>query len=156
MSDSLVPWTRTSGDFDAEWSHVGPDVMDGVPDILSTMFAKQREHMTGYAQITGGPIIVRRDDNPNYDWHSRIIAAKAREFAGYTVEELYEAIGVFKNKPWKQSPVETDVPHLLTELGDMWHFLIELHLILGLNAEDVFRMYFERARSNEQRRATEY
>lgn len=156
MSDSVIPWTRTTREFDANWEHVGPDVMDGVPDILSTMFAKQAEHMIGYAKITGGPLITRRDDNPNYDWDSRIIAAKAREFAGYTVEELYEAIGLLKNKPWKQSMKATDVPEFLKELGDMWHFLIEMHLILGLNAEDVFAMYFERAANNETRRAEGY
>lgn len=152
MSDSSIPWTATSPQFDQEWQSGS---LQEVPDILATMFAKQADHMREYAKITGGPS-VRVDPGTGYDLHSPVLHAKAREFAGYTVEELYEAIGLLKNKPWKQSLRETDVEAFKKEIGDAWHFFIELMIIFGFDESDIFRIYFERAVSNDTRRATGY
>lgn len=138
-----IPWTGTSDDFDELWEglHVG-----NVPDILETMFAQQLRHMQAYSEIGH---TTQPEHWGNLD--SRITQASIREFASYTVEELYEAINYLKNKPWKQSDKPTDINAFREELADMWHFLIELHIIAGLSPLDIFKEYFRKAFINTGR-----
>ena len=142
-----IPWKGTDDEFDELWEgHT-----EGIPDILETMFAQQLAHMQAYSEIghTTAPQFWGNLD-------SRVTQASIREFAGYTVEELYEAINHLKNKPWKQTDKPTDVPAFMEELADMWHFLIELHIIAGVTPIDVFKEYFRKAFINGNRIQTGY
>ena len=151
MSINDIPWTSTNDDFDEIWEN--QDDPGIVPDILETMFAKQREHMQAYAQINEDaqlpPELWGNLDN-------RRTQAAIREFASYTVEELYEAINHLKNKPWKQTDRPTDVAAFDEELADAWHFFIELHIIAGRDPLQVFQNYFRKALVNEHRQQTGY
>lgn len=145
-----IPWTPTSADFDALWKREP----ESVPDILSTMFSQQREHMQEYAQISFDSL------HPSLygDLEDRKVQAAIREYAGYTIEELLgEAIsGHLKNKPWKQTPRPVNREEFLEELADAWHFFIELHIIAGVSAEEVFQAYFKKSLENIKRRAEGY
>ena len=145
---SQIPWSSTSDEFDELWEG---HAKESIPDILETMFAQQLKHMQAYSEIghTTSP-----EHWGNLD--SRVTQASIREFAGYTVEELYEAINHLKNKPWKQTDKPTDVPAFMEELADMWHFLIELHIIAGVTPIDVFKVYFRKAFINGNRIQTGY
>ncbi|ANA85754.1 dUTPase [Gordonia phage Axym] len=149
-----IPWAHTSDEFDEYWEDAQPGY---VPDILSTMFAQQQEHMRAYEeQQHTTPTLP---EHMHGDINHPLIQAKVREFAGYTIEELYEAIGILKNKPWKQT-FRTLTPEqhaeFLEELADAWHFFIELHIIAGVTPEEVFRQYFRKTLINAQRRDTGY
>ena len=146
-----IPWAHTSDDFDEFWED--SDVTF-VPDILSTMFAQQEQHMRAYDEQQHTTPTVPEHLHGNL--RNPLVQAKIREHAGYTVEELYEAIGHLKNKPWKQSFRDVPKEEFLEELADAWHFFIELHIIAGVTPEEVFRQYFRKALINEQRRADGY
>lgn len=151
-NNPTIPWSHTTDDFDELWED-GENVTF-VPDILSTMFAQQEQHMRAYdAQQHTTPTVP---EHMHGDLHHPLVQAKIREHAGYTVEELYEAIGHLKNKPWKQSFRDVPKEEFLEELADAWHFFIELHIIAGVTPEEVFRQYFRKALINEQRRADGY
>jgi hypothetical protein len=146
-----IPWTPTPEEFDDTWE--GQDV-ENIPDILSTMFAQQAQHMAGYA-------VINEDALPFHlhgDLENRKVQAAIREFAGYTIEELLgEAIsGHLKNKPWKQSDRPVDRDAFLEEMADAWHFFIELHIIAGVTPVEVFKQYFKKTLENNERRASGY
>ncbi|QGJ96831.1 dUTPase [Gordonia phage Cleo] len=154
MSDN-IPWTSTTDDFDELWQTADEgDAPDFVPDILATMFAQQLEHMRAYGDIQH--TTPKIEPHQWGDIQSPLVQAKIRESAGYTVEELYEAVNLLKNKPWKQSFRTTDREAFLEELADVWHFFIELHLLAGVDPEEVFRQYFMKSLKNVQRRDEGY
>jgi hypothetical protein len=149
-----IPWTPSTDDFDEIWDDGSGTTSDlSVPDILCTMFAQQFRHMANYAEINPAANI-QTHERGNID--TPRVQAAIREFAGYTVEELYEAINHLKNKPWKQTHVETDREAFVEELADVWHFFIELHLIAGVEPLEVFTSYFRKAFINAQRQHVGY
>lgn len=149
----LIPWTPSPDDFDDLWdsSPWADEEPNSVPDMLATMFAQQRKHMQAYSELghTIEPHLEGKLDN-------RTTQAALREFAGYTVEELYEAINNLKNKPWKRSDTETDVDAFREELADAWHFFIEFHIIAGIDPIDIFREYFRKTFVNVHRQQNGY
>lgn len=149
-----IPWTPTGDEFDdlwdhSPWSEVQPDE---VPDILSTMFAQQRKHMQAYSLIGHEPVEPHLHGCIN----NREVQAALREFASYTVEELYEAINLLKNRPWKQTDSPTSPEEFKEELADAWHFFIELHILAGIDPVEVFKLYFRKSLVNEHRQQTGY
>lgn len=153
MTQHDIPWQATSPDFDDLWAQ-GDDSPDEAPDILVTMFTQQELHMQAYDRIQGRPTVTA--DNAEKGLVDRQVQAGIREFAGYTVEEMYEAINHLKNKPWKQSERGVDHDAFMGELGDAWHFFIEMHIIAGITAEDVFMAYFGAAAKNIERQGNGY
>lgn len=153
MTDVSIPWKSSSDDFDEIWENDSTFQEEAVPDILETMFAQQRAHMQAYAKINEDaqlpPHLYGALDN-------RATQASIREFASYTVEELYEAINHLKNKPWKQTDKPTDSEAFLEELADAWHFWIELHILAGIDPLTVFQQYFKKTLVNRHRQATGY
>lgn len=147
----MIPWRASTDGFDEHWGK--EEGLGFIPDILETMFAQQFDHMQAYATINEDAQL------PPHLWgdldHPRTQAA-IREFAGYTVEELYEAINHLKNKPWKQTHRPTDTAEFKEELADAWHFFIELHILAGLNPLDVFEEYFRKTLVNKHRQETGY
>lgn len=153
-AEAVIPWTASDDEFDDLWdsSPWASRQPDSVPDMLSTMFRQQRDHMAAYSNIGHEPV----PPHLHGDLNNRQIQAAVREFASYTVEELYEAINHLKNKPWKQTDCDTDVEAFKEELADAWHFFIELHIIAGLDPIDVFRAYFQKAFINAHRQNSGY
>lgn len=149
-----IPWTPSSDDFDEIWDDdsTASDA-SAIPDILCTMFAQQFRHMANYAEINPSANIQTHErgsiDSPR-------VQAALREFAGYTVEELYEAVNHLKNKPWKQTHVETDRDAFIEELADVWHFFIEFHILAGVDPLEVFTSYFRKALVNAHRQHVGY
>jgi len=147
-----IPWSKSDSNFDELWLGE-PDRPAGVPDILQTMFKQQREHMEKYAEIAPDAQV------PPELWgdiDNRQVQAAVREFASYTVEELYEAINHLKNKPWKQTDKTTDLGAFHEELADAWHFWIEMHIIAGIDPTAVFRAYFAKTLINKERQSNGY
>lgn len=145
-----IPWCSTGDEFDDMWdeSPWAEQQPDAVPDILCTMFAQQLRLMGEYDEVGGHAGV---EPHLRGDLDHRQVQRSIREFAGYTVEELYEAINNLKNKPWKQTEQPTNVEAFKEELADMWHFLIEMHIIAGIDPEEIFRSYFRKAFINTQR-----
>lgn len=125
-----------------------------IADLLINMFLRQLGHMAEYDKIyqAKGLRTTREYGNIN-DPH---IQAKIRESFGYVIEEGMEAIGLLKNKPWKQTPRATDYDEFYKELADMWHFFLEFLVYCGMTPDIIQKYYFGIAESNDQRRTEGY
>src|SRR6266536_3435694 len=144
----MIPWTSTNEEFDQRWYNDATDTGQVVPDILETMFAQQRLHMEKYAEINPTALVAPERHGKLEDPSTQ---AALRETAGYVMEELMEAVsGHLKNKPWKQTHVPVVERAFREELADVWHFLIQLHIVAGMTPQDVFDAYFKKAQVNTE------
>lgn len=155
LPDPVIPFTVGDTEFDDLFTKLIAGTSAeyrGVPDILTTMFEQQHRHIIDYDKIKG----THTKKAPAYGLENREVQASIREFASYTVEELYEAINHLKNKPWKQTAREVDREAFVEELADAWHFFIELHIIAGVGPTEVFMAYFAKTIENNRRKASGY
>ncbi|MGH2650490.1 MAG: dUTP diphosphatase [Actinomycetota bacterium] len=70
------------------------------------------------------------------------------------VAELMEVLEVFDWKPWAPPHGtfgETKHRRALEELVDVWHFVLNLLLVLGVEPEEFVTEYFRKADVNERR-----
>lgn len=124
-------------------------------DKLETLFEMQNillakylpiEKKAGFLHIDGVPVDI--DDPAGQD--------RMKETTWRIVEELGEAMNCLKNKPWKQTPMPTDQQHFYEELADALHFMLELFIEAGLDADKLFRLYFLKHKVNEFRQESGY
>lgn len=129
---------------------------DDLPDMLATIFTGQRRLMETYEGIEqrNGAVVVRPEFFGQVD--TREVQIRLKDLAYRTVEELSEATNTLKNKPWKQTFVATDVPHLHEELADTFHFFVELLITAGIGPEDLFKLYFLKNAVNQFRQESKY
>ncbi len=132
------------------------DVQDGKieGDLLRAMFSKQLLLETKYNEIEkkNGEIIPPLP----LDLHTFEGQRRVRSIIYRITEELYEAGNCLRNKAWKSSQVPCDVDHFLEEVSDALHFVLQLYIELGLNADDMVSLYFKKAKVNEFRQETKY
>lgn len=143
------------------WRHaiVDPDQLDprlGLADLLATMFAQQRQHMDAYADIARDNGFTPVDESEYGQIEYPTVQAALREYAGYTVEEMYEAINHLKNKPWKQTKRPVNREEFIEEIADAWHFFIEFHILAGISPHEIFQAYFGKTFKNIQRQQNGY
>lgn len=123
-------------------------------DLLGAIFAKQRALEAKYNIIE----VRNGEDVPNIplDIDSFRGQRRARALIYRITEELYEAGNCLRNKAWKSSMVATDQDHFKEELVDGLHFYIQLFIELGLNEEDVYRLYCKKNQVNQFRQNSNY
>lgn len=88
-------------------------------------------------------------DSPAAQWYIKDAAYRV-------IEELSEATNCLKNKPWKTTHVPTDQPHFYEELADAFHFFVRLCLIVGLDADSLYKFYFKKSEVNKFRQESDY
>ena len=59
-------------------------------------------------------------------------------------------------KDWKKNPRPVVDYKLADEVADLWHFIINISLYLGMSAEDVYEAFTAKSKVNEARRNSEY
>jgi len=133
-----------------------PETMMVEQDLLVNMFMQQARHRVAYDEI-----YRRRGLNPpsQGQWgniQNPDVQAAIREALAYAVEEAYEAVGLLKNKPWKETFRETDPDEFYNELADAWHFWLEVMIYAGMTPDLIAKHYFKMAEKNEQRREEGY
>ena len=118
-------------------------------DKLSQIFEEQTELMHKYKVIEKMP-----------EWplnlHSRDHQKILKDFIYRVIEELCEAGHVLKNKPWTQRDLETDVDHYKEELADALHFFVELCILSGIDAKELYSLYYRKKKVNQFRQETKY
>lgn len=124
------------------------------PDALATMMAMQRRHMMHYtSQLPQyGSLQLAFPMELAGDWEARQVHESFRRTVMWCVEELVEAVGLFKGKPWKTHFEAPDRRAVLKEIGDAMHFFFEACLVLGLTPEDLFLECYLPASSENTRR----
>ncbi len=60
------------------------------------------------------------------------------------------------NWKWWKRPREFDVENAKGELIDMWHFLLQASIELGMTADDILRYYMQKYEINKFRRKSNY
>jgi hypothetical protein len=82
------------------------------------------------------------------------VTVEERAYA--VIKELGLAMNCLKNKPWKQTQMETDVPqyrlHLYWAFADWFVFASAI----GMESGDVFDIYFKKSKVNEFRQRSQY
>ena len=101
-------------------------------DKLDIAFKLQREFMD---------ILVEHDKFPEYpvDLTTKPGQRFVKEQAFNCIAELMEATVVLKNKMHRLSEdTEVDMPHYREEIGDAYAFLMEICIISGMTANDLY------------------
>lgn len=133
-----------------------PDTELPEGDLLKAIFDKQRELMEKYEPIESGrgaitvkPELYGMVDHRKVQW-------RIKDLSQRVVEELMESMNCLRNKPWKQSEVETDKDHFYEELADTLHFFVELCITAGMDAEDLAMLYLQKNAVNKFRQDSKY
>lgn len=124
-------------------------------DKLEAIFIRQKELMNKYHKIEAKSGLMQTDKVP-VDIDSPAGQARLKDFAWRITEEIGEAMNCLKQKPWKQTHMETDVVHYLEEIIDAFHFFIELCILSGLTADDLCIFYFKKSEVNKFRQRSNY
>lgn len=101
-----------------------------------------------------GAAVITRDLEGDLD--SRWVQDRLHELYGWLSRELAEAMQELKLKPWKKTELKTDREAFVNELGDAFHFFVELCITAGMSADDLHRAYFRMHQKNNQRIAGTY
>lgn len=134
---------------------VEPYDTDGDINWLEKIFEHQRELMVKYHEIEARNGLLQTEKVP-VDIHSAKGQARLKDFAWRITEELGEAMNTLKNKPWKQTQMETDVEHYEEEIADAFHFFVELCILSGIGAEELYNLYFRKNKVNQFRQRSNY
>jgi dimeric dUTPase (all-alpha-NTP-PPase superfamily) len=126
----------------------------GLHDKLEIIWWRQSQLRSRYAEIEikNGfhvPVDVADLDNAK-DQHF------LKDFAWRITEELGEAMNCLKNKPWKQTHMETDKEHFVEEVIDGFHFYIEMMQWIGITPDDLVDLYLKKSRVNKFRQRSGY
>ena len=68
--------------------------------------------------------------------------------------EILEADQSWKH--WRKNPPKVDSAHVQGELGDLWHFVVQLTLFLGYSDEDIYNAYMRKNKINHERQDNDY
>lgn len=143
--------------FDAYLEAV-PENVDG----LEFLFGLQKRLMAKYAEIEreniGFEIIANPyDDQRKFSLHTHRDQFMIKAAAYRVIEEISEATNCLKCKPWKSTPVPTDVDHFYEELVDALHFFIELLILCGIDSRSkVLQLYLKKYAVNKFRQRSNY
>ena len=73
------------------------------------------------------------------------------------IAELGEILGLNERwKTWKKNPRKYTENDLVLEIADLWHFVINLTLYLGISAETLYTAFCIKNTINKQRQENEY
>lgn len=124
-------------------------------DLLRAIFDRQKSLMEKYHVIEKGNGLLQTEDCP-VNLNDAKGQARLKDFAWRITEEIGEAMNCLKNKPWKQTQIETDVAHYQEELIDGLHFYVELLILSGFDADSAAQMYFKKSQVNQFRQRSKY
>lgn len=119
-------------------------------DKLDRLFAMQAELNRMTMAKNGQPDLdaIRADRVQQEKWLQNYVLAMRQECA-----ELMDST----NWKWWRTKVDAfDAQNIKVELIDILHFWISACQIIGLSADDVARIYFEKNKVNAQRQAAGY
>lgn len=119
-------------------------------DKLEAIFQRQRELLEKFHEIEESNGLLPDPNIPvNLGTHQGQAVIKSR--AWNVTEELAEAMNELKNRPWKQKTYPVDLDKYYEEIVDALHFFVELCILSGLSAQDLFDWYMGKAAVNTQR-----
>lgn len=145
-----IPWTVNVIHTDQVRPYVGP------ADLLTTMFEQQRMHIPEMSNKYRANGVSRPDPDIFGSLDNRLVQDAIRSSINYTVEELYEALGHLKAKPWKESYRPVSRSAFEEEVADAFHFFLEALIFAGISPETLFMAYFDKTQIVKARRENGY
>lgn len=122
-------------------------------DKLEAIFQKQRELLEKFHEIEASHGLLPDPNIPvNLETHQGQAVIKSR--AWNVAEELAEAMNELKNRPWKQKTYPVDLAKYYEEIVDALHFFIELCILSGLDAQQLYDMYMVKSNINKHRQVS--
>lgn len=122
-------------------------------DKLEAIFQKQRELLEKFHDIEASHGLLPDPNIPvNLETHQGQAVIKSR--AWNVTEELAEAMNELKNRPWKQKTYPVDLAKYYEEIVDALHFFIELCILSGLDAQQLYDLYMGKASINQHRQVS--
>jgi hypothetical protein len=133
-------------------------------DRLELMFERQWELENKYRpmEMEKGhfPHFIHPEDDFPVDLSNDDAQLFIKDAMERVIEEMMEAANTLKNKPWKNTHVETDELHFFEELADAQHFWLRLWLIVcggpKKAAAMMYGLYFQKSEVNKFRQDTNY
>lgn len=92
--------------------------------------------------------IVRQEEHPNM---MPLVESQTRNMLHAITCEIGEISDEINWKPWKKTIKDVDLDKLYTELIDVQHFILEIMLMWGMTAEDIFNYYEAKMIINHKR-----
>lgn len=123
-------------------------------DKLEFLIKTQKSHEVAYSAIE----VEHGHQVPDFpiDIHNRHDQQFFKDGVFRMLEELCEATNCLRNRPHSQTEYQTDEEHFLEEFSDGLHYFLRLVVMLGLDADDLVKIYFKKSQVNEFRRASNY
>lgn len=142
--------------------------MESLPkDKLEGIFKGQKKLMGDYLSIAnkhyskvfGSDVEIDPEawEGKESNLHTKTGNFLVRDMIEATIQELAETIQTMKNwKAWKQTEMETDVEHWKEEMVDALHFYVEALILAGVDADELFKLYYKKHGVNEFRQRSKY
>lgn len=111
------------------------DAVSSAPDRLADMFKRQETFMQ---------MLKDADKLPEWpiDIQSKFGQRMLKEINGELVGELYEAMYILKNKAHRFTDhQDVDFGHFREELGDALAYFMELCIMSGISADEIYEEY---------------
>lgn len=138
-------------DFPNHVEGFSPDI-----DMLRKIFDRQAELQKEYYKIERKTCPHFEPEKVPVEINSYLGQDQIRQRFFWTIIEIGEAVDCLKNKPWKQTMVETDVEHFREEVADALHFFVEACILAGITAPDLFSLYMRKSEVNKFRQRSKY
>lgn len=71
-------------------------------------------------------------------------------------DEMHELLGEVDWKPWTHGERQINYDGAKKELVDVWHFFMNLMLVLGMSTDDLYKAYMKKRQVNADRQANGY
>jgi dimeric dUTPase (all-alpha-NTP-PPase superfamily) len=90
--------------------------------------------------------------NPRYPDHM------SGRVSALCVALIHEIVELQRHTDWKwwKQPIPMDIKEAKEECIDIWHFLVQVSLELGLSPEEILQVYKEKNKENHERQKNGY
>lgn len=123
-------------------------------DMLVEVFERQVQLRKRYLQHYDRHAVQNKQDQPGFG--RPVDTGEVRLLALALVVEMGELMQKLNWKPWKRTSMIVSQAEVKDELADVMHFYVELCVVLGFSAGDMYRAYMDKADVNENRQQGGY
>jgi dimeric dUTPase (all-alpha-NTP-PPase superfamily) len=130
--------------------HSNKNNNDNSEDILEALFRKQNElHQT---------IVTYSPSNGSQYSKKFLSLSKEERLYALCTAIIHEAVELQRLTNWKwwKKTVEFDQNHAKEELIDIWHFVIDASIELGMTPNDILAAYIAKNQINKDRQKNGY
>ena len=123
---------------------------DNSEDMLEALFRKQNElHKT---------IVTYSRSNDSQYSKKFLSLSKEERLSVLCTAIIHEAVELQRLTNWKwwKKTIEFDQNHAKEELIDIWHFVIDASIELGMTPHDILAAYIEKNQINKDRQKNGY